>query len=315
VLWSVVPMLRIMTVRPGTSLRVRLLPGLPHNLMYRSNRRYKRARDSMARYGIGNLRGTRPRGTAGRGSSWAIFSSSRRSTIFRPLSEGTIYRFQHTIIVEAAIYCGNTTTGFNLSGTTANTNNCGVRMHFTPRSVTLENSNSGTNTTSVKNNTAYADLYEQVRLNAVKVKVFWSATQANVGVTTALANNALAPLLQTVFDADKDAVIPDIDENLLASYPGMKTCQLGSSAAGRNSGASMELVIYPKTTAYADSPYQVMQPQGTWLSIENGGLDSSYFGQLFYLDIMKFNNVVSSNNAVGAVSFYVTLDVSYRGLR
>lgn len=262
-----------------------------------------------------NLRGTRSwasRTSGGAGGSW---SRPRRSTIFRPINENTTFRFQHTLVLVSSLYCGPSQSGFNLPGTTALTNSCGLQMYFSPQNVTIRNVNSGSLSAQVQNASSYNNIFEQVRLNSARVKVFWSATQGNIGVTSTMANTPICPILQTVFDADAGAPVPSNDQTIYPSYPGMKTCQLGSSSQGVKSGAAMVLDVVPRTQTAGANPNELLMPIGTWLSCENSGVSQPYYGQLFFVDFMQFQSIYASNDAIGVMSFYVTLDVEFKGLR
>jgi len=226
--------------------------------------------------------------------------------------------FEHTVTITIPYAVGATgITGFQLPSTTAATDNPGLRWTFSPVSCNVFNANSGTNGATVGNSAYYIGIFERFRLDKVTIKAFWQVNNPVIPVnlsTSVQLSPTVLPVLQTAFDPEVSAATPTSVGTLL-DYPSLSTCQMGTSAVSRASGASMDRTFYPSIGVTATSPSQAFMPKGTWLSVDQGNYPV-YCGTLMYADLQGQELVSTpSNFVIGYMTFYVKLYSKFKGIR
>lgn len=256
-------------------------------------------------HGYGNLRGSRTPSRA--------HSLIHRPMRTRPINQNTQYKYSKTIVVQFTVYNGTTgTQGFALPGTTSNTNNYGLFWTFTPTGVTVVNSNSGSVSLNVAEKTALSSLYEQCRLDKVRIRIYWNQNTVNGTAGTSFSGVQQMPIIQSAIDHDLGATLPT-SVNALASYPNLKIFQLGTSAIGKNTGASFDMSFVPRVPSYGASANELFLPISTFLSVDNGGPDQNYGGLLQFIDLQTLMTDPSGNAIMGIYSAYITLDTTWKG--
>lgn len=278
---------------------------------------------SMA-YAAERLRKKRTQNRLRSGFREAVLSKSRSKVArsYTPLRFSSlnkaVHYFDHTLVYSTQIQSGPTATGgngfANLAGTTANTSNPGLLMYFSPSTFTLQNANSGGAIITQNNSSYYSGIFEQVKLLGVTIKVFYTANYAATSLSTTVP---FLPIMQYVKDEDAGISAPT-SATTIADYPDMRTCQLGTSAIGKNDGCSLMWKFKPKISqngSTAGTASMIINERNDWLSCENSGITGVYYGALFYLDCEGLLTAAATTAAIGNVTFYVTLHTAFKGLR
>lgn len=229
-----------------------------------------------------------------------------------------VHRFSHTITYSTQIQSGPTAAGgngfANLASTTANTSNPGLILSFNNSGFTFANANSGVGYGTLNNASYYSGIFEQVRLEAVTIKVFYTANYAASSLSTTVP---FLPIVQYVKDYDLTVTAPT-SVSTIADYPDMRTFQLGNSSIGSKDGCSLTWRFSPKysqTAGPTPTNQVVINNRNDWLSTENGGMNTPYGLALFYLDCEGLLTAAATTAAIGNVTFYVTLHQAFKGLR
>jgi len=237
-------------------------------------------------------------------------------TVFRPLVNSYIHEFKHSVPLSLPITYssgGSNSRGFVLPGTTAGTQNWGLRWSFTPSGVTVVNDNAGVSSKLYNNASAFQALFQEVRIKNVKFEVFYSANSAETDLGTTVSRSPMLPVLIAAVVLDLFEPVPTNKQNML-DYPQCFARQCGQSVSA--SGAMMNMSFTPRTfTSLTGSSPQVAVPASSWLSVDNGGMLQDHAGMLWCLDEFNVGDLQPNGTYGGSFSVHVEMTLEFRGLK